>query len=102
MKLRMSKAPAVCRWTRSVSGSGASRRCCWLMTSLLSEEQAEDDDHAEREAGDGVRAPETGQPDLLRVYEVLPRRLRVHEATQLGDRLGLGHQRHDHAEHDVD
>src|SRR3954454_15094099 len=92
MKLRMSKAPAVCRWSRSVSGSGASRRCCWLMSSLLSEEQVEDDDHAERDAGERQRAPEPGQSDLLRVDEVLPRRLRVHEATQLGDRLWLRHQ----------
>ena len=39
---------------------------------------------------------------LVRVDEVLARRLGVDEPLELGDRLGLGHQRDDDAEHEVD
>src|SRR4051794_32038153 len=102
MKLRMSKAPAVCRRTRFSSGSGAPSRCWSLMSRLLSEQEVEDDDEAERDAREWERAPVPRQPDLLEVDEVLPRRLRVDEPAQLGSRLGLRDERDDDAEHDVD
>src|SRR6476469_9910827 len=102
MKLRMSKAPAVCLGPRFSSGSGASSRCWSLMSRLLSEQEVEDDDETERDSREGQRASVPRQLALFGVDEVLSRRLGVDEAAQLGGRLRLGHERHDDAEHDVD
>src|SRR6478735_10591732 len=102
MKLRMSKAPAVCFSPRVPSGSGASSRCWSLMSRLLSEQEVEDDDEAEGDAGQRKGAAEPRHRALLGVDELLSRRLGVDETAQLGRRLGLGHERHADAEHDVD
>src|SRR6476659_7704505 len=102
MKLRMSKAPAVCCRPCFSLGSGASRSWWSLMSRLLSEQEVEDDDEGERDARERQRAPVPGEPVLLRVDEVLTRSLRVDEAAQLARGLGLGHERHDDAQQDVD
>src|SRR6478735_11131976 len=102
MKLRMSKAPAVCFWPGFPPAAEESRSWESLMSKLLSEQEVEDDDEAERDAGEGQRAPEPRQLVLLGVDEVLPRRLGVDQPAQLGRGLGIGHERHDDAEQDVD
>src|SRR5690349_11438714 len=96
MMLRTSNAPAL--W-----GAAALSEVPDVsdMVAPFSEGGVEDDDHHERDAGerDRTAVPRVGR--LLRIDAVLPRRLGVDQALQLGRGLGLRHQGDADAEDEV-